>query len=156
MIYEGYLNRMKKGIVVYSKTGNTLGVAKKLAEKMNVEIMEVKAENDDPNIINPTLVYIPDLNSFDHLVFGSPVHGFSLSKVMQVYLNQLPDLKGKTADLYITHFFPFAWMGGNGTLKQMKQILESKNVLVNQMTSINWKSKKRESVINYVIENYSK
>ena len=147
---------MKKAIVIYSKTGNTLGVAKRLAEKMNVEIMEIKVENDDPNIMVPTLTYIPDVSGYDHLIFASPVHGFNLSKVMQVYLNQLPDLENKSADLFITHFFPFAWMGGNRTLKQMKHILESKNCKVNRLTSVNWKSKKRESVILSMIENYSK
>jgi len=147
---------MKKGIVIYSKTGNTLGVAKRLAFKMNLEVMEVKVENDDPNILNPVLVEAPDVSSYDHLVFAAPVHGFNLSKAMYVYLNQLPDLSGKTVDLFITHFFPFAWMGGNRTLKQMKMIIEGKHAIVNQMTSINWKSKKREFVISQMIENYAK
>ncbi|MBU1143583.1 MAG: flavodoxin [Firmicutes bacterium] len=146
---------MKKAIVIYSKTGNTLGVAKRLSEKMNVEVMEIKVKDDNPNIMEPTLTYIPDISNYDHLIFASPVHGFNLSKVMQVYLKQLPDLENKTADLYITHFFPFAWMGGNRTLKQMKNILESKHCKVNRLTSINWKSKRRESVIQTMIENYS-
>jgi len=147
---------MEKGIVIYSKTGNTLGVAKRLAKRLNLEVREVKVENDDPNILNPVLVEIPDVSSYHHLVFAAPVHGFNLSKAMYVYLNQLPDLSGKTVDLFITHFFPFAWMGGNRTLKQMKLIIESKNAIVNQMTSINWKSKKRELVITQMIENYIK
>ena len=147
---------MRKGIVIYSKTGNTLGVAKRLSQKMNVEVMEVKVENDDPNILVPKLTQIPDVTTYDHLVFAAPVHGFNLSKAMNVYLNQLPDLTGKTVDLFITHYFPFAWMGGNRTLKQMNMIVESKHAVVNQMTSINWKSKKREFVINQMIENYAK
>jgi len=146
---------MKSAIVIYSKTGNTLGVAKRLADKLNLEILEVKVENDDPNIINPILTHIPDVSSYDHLIFASPVHGFSLSRAMNCYLNQLPDLSGKSADLFITHFFPFAWMGGNRTLKQMKKILEGKNVQVNRLTSINWKSKKRETVISNMIEIYA-
>jgi NAD(P)H dehydrogenase (quinone) len=147
---------MKKAIIIYSKTGNTLGVAKKLAEKMDIEVLEVKVENDNPNITKPILTQAPDVSSYEHLIFASPVHGFSLSQVMQTYLSQLPNLSGKTADLFITHFFPYAWMGGNRTLKQMRRILESKQVEVKQMTSINWKSKKRESVISSMIENYSK
>lgn len=147
---------MRKGIVIYSKTGNTLGVAKRLAEKMNVEVMEVKVENDDPTILEPKLTQIPVVSSFDHLVFAAPVHGFNLSKAMYVYLNQLPDLTDKTVDLFVTHFFPFAWMGGNRTLKQMKMMIEGKHAAVNQMTSINWKSKKREFVISQMIENYVK
>jgi len=63
-------------------------------------------------------------------------------------------LSGKTCDLFITHFFPFAWMGGNRTLKQMKKVLEQKNIQVNRMPSINWKSKKREFVITQMIDLY--
>ncbi|MDO9629077.1 MAG: hypothetical protein Q7I99_04175 [Acholeplasmataceae bacterium] len=147
---------MKKAIIYYSKTGNTRDVSQKLNHKMNVDLLEVKAESDDPNILNPHLVEIPDVTSYNHLIFASPVHGFNLCKIMNSYLNQLPDLKGKTVDLFITHFFPFAWMGGNRTLKQMKKILENKNAIVNQMTSINWKSKKRDLVISNMIESYAK
>ena len=147
---------MRKGIIVYSKTGNTLGVAQRLAEKINSEVMEVKVENDDPNILVPVLTQTPDVCTYSHLVFAAPVHGFNLSKAMHTYLNQLPDLTGKTVDLFITHFFPFAWMGGNRALRQMKMIVEGKHAIVNQMTSINWKSKKRESDIYQMIENYSK
>ncbi len=145
---------MKKAIIVYSKTGNTFGVAKRLAEKMNLDVMEVQAKDDQTNSINPILTQIPDVTSFDHLIFASPVHAFQLSKVMQTYFNQLPDLAGKTAYIFVTHFFPFAWMGGNQTLKQMKKILEGKNLKVIQMTSINWKSKKRELVIDEMISSY--
>ncbi|MFH0767265.1 MAG: flavodoxin domain-containing protein, partial [Bacillota bacterium] len=118
---------MKSVIIIYSKTGNTLSVANRLKEKMKSEILEVKAVSNDPNETKPKLTQLPDVTNYSHLVFASPVHGFSLSKVMETYLKQLPDLSGKTIDLFITHFFPFAWMGGTRTLKQMKTIIESKN-----------------------------
>jgi len=146
---------MKKAIVIYSKTGNTRSVAQKLAQSMQSEILEVKAVNDDPNILLPELTEKPDVSLFDHLVFASPVHGFSLAKIMDAYLKQLNDLTGKSVDLFITHHFPFAWMGGNRALKQMKKIVESKNGLVGKMTSVNWTSKKREQVIDEMIQSYS-
>ncbi|MCF7931034.1 MAG: hypothetical protein K9L02_05965 [Acholeplasmataceae bacterium] len=145
---------MKSLIVLYSKTGNTLGVGKRLAEAKGFDIKEVTAMSDDPNNKKPELVEVPDIIGYDHLIFGSPVHGFNLSQIMHVYLSQLPDLTGKTIDLFITHFFPYAWMGGTRTLKQMKQIVETKNGKVGKMTSINWKSKKRELVISEMIKAY--
>jgi hypothetical protein len=45
-------------------------------------------------------------------------------------------------------------MGGNQVLKQMKKIIESKHGEVKMMTSINWKSKKRERVIEDMLKAY--
>ena len=146
---------MKSLIVLYSKTGNTLGVAKRLQEASKFDLREVTAQSDDPNILKPELVEIPDVKGYDHLIFASPVHGFNLSHIMDAYLKRLPNLSGKTVDLFVTHFFPFAWMGGTRTLKQMKKLVEAKNGKVDKMTSVNWKSKKREEVIVKMIEAYS-
>ena len=146
---------MKKAIVIYSKTGNTRSVAQRLAESMHSEIYEVKAVSEDPNILLPQLTDKPDVSGFNHLVFASPVHGFSLSKIMDAYLKQLNDLTGKSVDLFITHHFPFAWMGGNRALKQMRKIVETKKGIVGKTTSVNWTSKKREQVIDDMIKSYS-
>jgi flavodoxin len=146
---------MKNGIVIYSKTGNTRSVAERLAQAMYCQIFEIRAVSDDPNILIPELVMKPDVSTFDHLVFASPVHGFSVSKIMESYLKQLKDLDGKTVDLFITHHFPFAWMGGNRALKQMKLITEAKKGIVGKMISVNWTSKKREQVIEELVKTYS-
>lgn len=146
---------MKRLIVLYSKTGNTLGVAKRLEASGEFDLKEVKAQSDDPNNPKPELIVIPDVSLHNHLIFASPVHAFRLCRIMQAYMNQLPDLSGKTIDLFITHSFPYAWMGGKGTLKQMKKIIEAKNGKVIKMTSVNWSSKKREEVIVEMIKAYS-
>lgn len=142
---------MEKCVVYYSKTGNTREVAKKLKD---FDLLEIKAESDDPNIMHPVLTVMPDFSKYDYVVFATPVHGFQMSKIMKTYLEEVPDFSGKIIDLFITHFFPFAWMGGNGSLRQMKKIIESKNGVVRQMTSVNWKSKKREQIINKMVDNY--
>ena len=43
--------------------------------------------------------------------------------------------------------FPFKWLGGKQTLKQFKNIIESKKGVIGHMVSIEWKSKKREKII---------
>ena len=146
---------MKNVIVIYSKTGNTRLVAKQLSERMNCELLEVSAVNDDPNILVPELINKPDVTEYEHIVFAAPVHGFSLAKIMEAYLKQLPNLEGKIVDLFITHYFPFAWMGGNRALKQMEFIVKSKHASVGKVTSINWTSKKRESVISNLFKDAS-
>jgi hypothetical protein len=45
--------------------------------------------NKNSKIENP-----PDVK-YDSVIFGAPVHGFFLSKVMTIYLNQIPSLAGK-------------------------------------------------------------
>ena len=142
-----------KAVVIYSKTGNTRSVAERLVGP-SCPLLEVKPRVDDPNIQNPELKEIPDLSTYDHVVLGSPVHGFMLSKVMNAYILKT-DFTGKTVDLFVTHFFPFAWMGGNQTLKQMKKLVEKKGGTVNLLTSINWKNKKRTTDIDSLVERYT-
>ena len=43
---------------------------------------------------------------------------------MKAYLTQLPSLKGKKVGCFVTHMFPFAWMGGNSAMKQFKDSIE--------------------------------
>ncbi len=142
---------MKQAIVYYSNTGNTRGVAKQFN---GFDLLEVKAASDDPNILSPILTSIPLLDGYNYVVFATPVHGFQISKIMKTYLEQVPSFDGLLIDLYITHFFPFAWMGGNVSLRQMKQIIESKNGQVRWMTSVNWKSRKRAKTILEMIAKY--
>ena len=142
---------MNKAIVYYSKTGNTDMVANKFKD---FDLLRITAESDDPNIKDPKLINIPKIDSYDYIVFASPVHGFQLSRVMRSYLNQVQHLEGKLIDIFITHFFPFAWMGGDQTLKQMKKLIKSRGGEVRYKTSINWSRRNREATIDEMIKLY--
>jgi len=149
---------MKVGIIVHSHTGNTLTVAKRLKEELlaighSVDIEQVAAMNEDPSKSgNIQLKTIPDTGIYDVLFFGAPVRGFSLSPVMKAYLLQLPSLKEKKVGCFVTQFFPYRWMGGNRTIKQMKEACESKGVNVFETGIVNWSRKERERKITDVIE----
>lgn len=123
---------MKIGIIIHSYTGNTYEVARKLQNKLiesgnDVEIQRVsmvggdKPKNEDIVIENP-----PDVEKYDALIFGSPVHAFSLSKAMQTYLEQLPTLQNKKIALFVTKNLRFEWTGGTRAIGQMKKISQSK------------------------------
>jgi menaquinone-dependent protoporphyrinogen IX oxidase len=142
---------MRKAVVYYSKTGNTEMVAKRF---IGFDMLKIMAESDNPNISDPKLIYAPELDAYDYIVFASPVHGFQLSRVMVAYLNQVQNLEGKLIDIYITHFFPFAWMGGNQTLRQMKKMIKSRGGEVRYKTSINWSRGNKEQVIKEMIDLY--
>ena len=142
---------MKKAIVYYSKTGNTASVAKRLT---GFDLLEIKAKSDDPNEKDPVLTTIPSLNGYDYIVFASPVHGFQLCRIMKAYISQLGTLSGKTIDLFVTHLFRFAFLGGNQALKQLENLVEDKEGSVRYKTSVNWKSKKKEEVIRNMTREY--
>jgi flavodoxin len=142
---------MNRAIVFYSKTGNTESVVKRFKD---FDILRVKASSDDPNQKVVELVERPDVKDYEEVIFACPVHGFMICKVMKTYLTELEDLSGKTIDLFVTHQFPVSWLGGNQTLKQMKKLIERKNGVVRNMTSINWSSKKKEIVIEEMLNKY--
>ena len=142
---------MKKCIIYYSKTGNT----KQIAEKFEgFDLLEIRAQSTDPNQRKPVLVDIPNFETYDYIIFASPVHGFQLPHITRVYLDAQDTFKGKIIDLFITHFFPFSWLGGKQALSQMEKIINAKGGIVRYKTSINWKSRKKEQTIHKMLNAY--
>lgn len=152
---------MKIGIIVHSKTGNTFSVAQRLEEKLlaaghSIKIEKVAAVNDDEMSASKIqLQGVPDISSYDVLIFGAPVRGFSLSAVMTAYLSQTMTLVGKNVYCYVTQFFPHPAMGGNRAMEQMKKICELKGVKVNGTGIVNWSSLRREKMIKDIVEKVS-
>ncbi len=135
---------MKKAVVFYSLTGNTKIIAN-LFE--GYDQLEVKTNNNYPQSTDNKLVDIPDISDYDEIIFACPTHGARMAKPMVNYVRQLASLKGKIVNVFITHFFPYKWLGGSQTLKQFKKLIESKEGHVGHMVSIDWKSKYREKYI---------
>ncbi|MBU4534783.1 MAG: flavodoxin [Euryarchaeota archaeon] len=123
---------MKMGIVIYSQTENTHLTALKLKEKLiekghevELEMVETVGENP-PRAKNVDLESIPDITGYDGLIFGSPVHAFTLAPAMTSYLDQIPILENKRIALFVTKSLPFNWTGGNQAIGKMKKICQSK------------------------------
>jgi flavodoxin len=152
---------MKIGIIVYSRTGNTLSVAEKLKGELTAAghsaiLEKVKAVNEDPSAKSIQLKTIPDTSAYDVLIFGAPVQAFSLSAIMKAYLSQLSSLKGKKVCCFVTQHFPYSWMGGNHSIKQMRKICQDKEGKIFETGIVNWSHKERESRITQVIEKLSR
>ncbi|HEY3272926.1 MAG TPA: flavodoxin [Methanocella sp.] len=148
---------MKIGIIVYSQTGNTFSVARKLQEKLSAAGHTVKVERlttvggvTDPN--KAKIEKLPDLSGYDALAFAGPVQGFSLSHVMANYMNQLPSLQGKKVVCFITKGLPMAMTGGNKAISQLKSACESKGGIVAGTGMVFWGNKGRDNHINEVVE----
>ncbi len=150
---------METGIVVFSQTGNTLAVAKKIKEKLESQgytsnLEEVTIEGQaSPGNKKVEFSKIPQVEEYDYIVFGSPVHAFSLPAPMSIYLEQLPSLKEKDVSFFVTKQLPFNWTGGNRAIDQMKRICEEKGATVKGMEVVNWREKKRNQDIIRCVEN---
>lgn len=147
---------MKVGIIVHSITGNTLSVAEKLQERLVaaghwVQLERVTAVDESPQAKKVELKNIPDTRSYDMLIFAAPVWAFSLPPVVKLYLSKIPTLEGKAVGCFVTQAFPFPWMGGNRTIRQMVSACQALGGKVFSTGIVNW-TRRRETRIDQLIE----
>lgn len=151
---------MDIGIIVYSYTNNTLSIAKTLCEKLQTEghvcaIEAIKASDETPEAKSFELTNIPDPLQHDVLVLASPVRAFQVAPIMKRYLEQCPSLKDKPILVFLTHHFPFHWMGGNTALKGKLKLIQAKEGKVLEADIIDWSNKKRSQQIDALIERFT-
>lgn len=152
---------MNIGIIVHSYTGNTYSVASELRQALqesghhvSIEKVEVVGE-ENPQERRFEIETYPDTCDYDALIFGAPVRAFSISPVMETYLNQLPSLEGKKVICLVTMLFPFAWMGGRRAVRQMKEICQSKGAKVLDIGVIGWSRRHREKDIADMVRRFA-
>lgn len=152
---------MKIGIIVHSRTGNTHSVALKLKEKLltlghSVNIEKITPVDDKQmDVKKVRFGTLPEVDTYDALVFGAPVRAFSISPVLAAYLEQLSSLGNKKTVCFVTMFFPFSWLGGLKAIARMEKICESKGTKVSGTGIVSWSSKQREKMITDVVEKLS-
>ncbi len=153
---------MKAGIVVHSRTGNTLSVAERLKEKLAAAGHMVSIERltpddemqNDPGKVR--IIKLPDLSPYDAVVLAAPVHGFSASAVMKAYLAQMPPLDGKKVACFVTKALPFDFTGGNQAVSAMKRAAESRGGTVVGTGIVKWSGEGREKRIADLVERLGK
>jgi flavodoxin len=144
---------MKIGIIIYSKTGNTLSVADRIKFKLEDSGHTVSFERIEPLDENEqdfrkmSLKSMPDITKYDGVIFSSPVQAFSLAPVMNIYMKQIPDLTNKKVSCFTTEHFVYPWLGGNSAIRKMTKYCSDKNGKVLASGIINWSNKKREDQI---------
>jgi NAD(P)H dehydrogenase (quinone) len=143
---------MKIGIIVHSRTGNTHAVAEKIRESLqaaghSAEIEQVRpAGGEQPRGHEIRIEDPPDPSGYDALVFGAPVHGFTLSQEMATYLTQIPSLQGKRVACFVTKGLPFFRTGGNQAISKMRTICESKGATICGTGIIVWSQQREEKI----------
>lgn len=152
---------MYVGIIVHSFTGNTRSVADRIQEQLlsnghTVSLEEVTVVNEDPQSPAPkTLATVPDTSKYDAVIFGGPVRGMSASPAMQSYVPLSDPLQGKPVRVFVTHYFPFAWMGGTRSADQLAEMATNRGGNVVGKGVINWTNKKREHDIDALAQAFS-
>lgn len=150
---------MKVGIIVHSKTGNTLQVANNIKETLlasdcQAEVIRIEAANDseaNPSAIQ--LISMPDISSYDVLILGGPVRGGRLSPIMDAYLQTLPSLRDKVVFGFVTHFFPKDSMGGTQAIRRMEALCKDKGVAMSKTSIVSWMNPfKRSKSIQYTVD----
>lgn len=144
------MDHMKTAIICYSKTGHTKEVCERIHREVESVLLSVKAKSDSPDQDLVELIDPPSVQGYDRLVIAAPVHGFSLARIMRVYLKGINDFKGMRIDLFVTHFFPFSGLGARQALQLMKRMVEKRGGIVSSQTAISWSRKRERSIIDYV------
>lgn len=73
---------------------------------------------------------------------------------MKLYLEQIPSLGGKAVGYFVTQAFPFPWMGGNRTIRQMVSVCQALGGKVFKTGVVNW-TWRREARIAELIDAFS-
>lgn len=151
---------MKVGIIVYSKTGNTLTVAERISSQLEadgiaVSVGRFSAETLPQSNKPVRLTAVPNPNEFDAVIFGAPVQAFSLDPAMALYFEQINSINPKNVFCFVTQYFKKPWLGGNHAMKQMLALLKEKGINANPLGVVNWSSEQREEQILQIMRQCS-
>jgi flavodoxin len=152
---------MKTAIIIHSNTNNTLTVGQRLLEALlskgiNISLERVTAVNEDTKTQSEIhLASAPEIEPYDEIVIGAPVHGFALSRVMDAYLSQLSGFHGKRVACFVTEHFPKPWMGGRRAVRQLGRHVAALGGVVTKTAVVNWSNKLREEQIHTLVASFS-
>ena len=131
---------MNIAIIVHSKTGTTRKFADRIADRLRKDghnINLVQIETDVPvesgsvrSCKKFVITTLPDTKTYDTLLMGGPVWGFSASPVIIECINALGDLQGKKVLPFVTMGFPFKFMGGRQAIALMSRTAGEKKATV--------------------------
>ena len=129
---------MNKLIVYFSYTGNTKMIAKRIKEKLNCDILEIKTvvpySEDYDTVVNDeqnseTSNHLPeiqennvDLSKYDEIILGTPVWWYRPVPAIRTFLTQ-NDLSEKTIKPFATNA---GWLGR--TFTEIKKLCPNSKI----------------------------
>ncbi len=150
---------MNIGILVYSQTGNTLAVGQKLQEALQEDghcasLQRLQPTDQEDQSSGFRDDDISAVEGYDVLVFGSPVHAFSLPSAVTDYFHKLPSLSGKQAACFVTKQLPFRWTGGTQAVSRLRSLCESKDADVVGTEILIYRESGRDRDIDRCVKNF--
>jgi hypothetical protein len=150
---------MKFGFLIHSQSGNTLSIAHRLSDVLTqkgheVFVTHIKSRDVNRSMQFPQEIEIVQDNlpeEVDVLFVGGWVQAFSLCRGLQYYLNHF-NVRSNEINLFLTHHFPYEWMGGTNAMKQLKRLVLKANVKVVDDVIFNWSRKNNQNKIQEWIE----
>lgn len=148
---------MNIGIIIYSQTGHTRDLALALKDRLErdgqtVSLAEVTVVEEKKKKGPVTLGNCPSIDAYDAVIFGSPVHGFSLSLEMKAYLTGLPTGQPKKASCFVTQGLG----GGKRSNKQMKAICTEKGLEILETGIVTWPRKSSKAAREELIDRFAR
>lgn len=151
---------MKIGVILFSHRGHTKKVGEKVAARLQIDGHAVHLnllETITPLNLREeeaAIKSVPEINEYDALVLGTPVHGGRMSAPMRYFLNQTPSMRGISVVLFVTHFFRIGW-GATQTLQELQKVCENKGAQYLGAANIKWLSFYRKLNIKRSVEKIS-
>ena len=153
---------MRIAIIIHSKSGNSYRCGLQIQAGLTalghaIDLIRIKADGDqamDPSLV--TIKNLPDISSYEGLVFGAPVRAFAASAVIRATINALPNFDQRPVYCFVSQFFPFASMGGRKALDEMLAACQAKGGHPTAGPIINWTSPRRNRRIQTLMEHCCK
>jgi menaquinone-dependent protoporphyrinogen IX oxidase len=151
---------MKIGIIFYSHTGHTALIAKKLVvsmENSGHKVDSIQLETIEPlqlSAMHAAIKNVPNVDNFDMLFIGTPVHGGRIAAPVLTFLESVLSFSGKKVSFFLTHFFPRKW-GAIQTIQALEVFCASKGAMVQSSADVTWFSIFRKRQIKRAVSNLS-
>jgi len=148
---------VKVCIVVYSCTGNTLSVARRLSQSLRVQRIPNETFLVPLCKANPEARLRLDYTSLSQippseiLIFASCVQYFHLPPLMKKYIKTLSSLKKRQVHCVITQGYKASYLGARQALRTFKKLIKKKEASFCGAHIIHWSSLDRENQINDVL-----
>lgn len=151
---------MNVAIIIHSKTGITLKLAKEIQSSLvkdghTVELANLQTTEPIVDSTAMTTVFkftnLPDASAYDVILFGGPIWAFRPSPVIRQAIQQCgTKLRGKKVFPFITMGFPFACMTGSGSLSALRGLAGKQGAKVLKGAILTGRQKNDEQAIQAI------
>jgi len=94
---------------------------------------------------------VPEVNDYEVLLLGSPVHGGRISAPMRAFFAEIDSITGMPCVLFVTHFFRQSW-GADQSLAEFTEKCRDKGMRILETCTVHWFSLQRKKNIQNAVQ----